>query len=114
MKYTYIATVNAIFEMSGDNNDAQTWVLSKLEPLGSVMNIEIVKWLDVYKNEPILMERTEGKLSKFSVKSDIRLVSDGGYAEAQKTIVDALKEDGIAKYININRVYLTRSINHEA
>lgn len=111
MKYAYNAYITAIFEMDGDNNDAQAWVLSKLEPLGTISRIEITKWIDVHRNEPTKMVRAEGEFYKYSLDVNLLLFSDGGYADAQKVIVDALKGDEAASHMNINRVLLTRSLN---
>ena len=109
-KYLYSASITALFEMQGENNEAQTWALQHLEPLGTVSRIDVTKWVDVYKNEPIVMVRADGTYNKFSLNAEMYLEVDGGYADAQKLVVDALKAGEGTTHMNIQRVCLTRSV----
>ena len=98
----------AIFELDGDNNAAQAWVLSKLEPLGDVRDINITRWVEPYKNEPVVVTREVGDLSKYTLNVRLNLEAEG-YADAQAKIVGALTEDANAHYVNIQSVNLTKA-----
>ncbi len=107
--YTYRAKVIALFEHTGDNNDAQLWALERLEPVGDIQVIDINKWINPYQNQAEVMDRPTGKTHKFTLNAELMFLLEGGYAEAHKRIVDALLKDRETSYINIQTVKLTRS-----
>lgn len=111
MKYTYYATVVALFELEGKNNEAQAWVLSKVEPIGRVESIDVTKWVDVYRNEAVVVQRDGGEFGKFSTTIDLIFESDNGYSDAQMQIVNALSSEEERTHMNIQSVRLTRSTN---
>lgn len=108
-RYVYRTKVIALFEHVGDNAEAQMWALERLEPVGDIQSIDINKWIDPYRNEATVMERAEGRLHKFTLNAEMTFIVEGGYADAQKRIVDALQKDRETSHINIQSVKLTRS-----
>lgn len=109
MSYIYRAKVIALFEHAGDNNEAQAWALERLESVGDIQTIIIDKWINPYQNQADVMDRPTGKTHKFTVNSELVFVLDGGYADAQKRLVDALLKGRETSYINIQSVKLSRS-----
>ena len=108
-KFFYRAKVTALFEHSGDNNEAQLWALEHLEPVGELKSIDINKWIDPYANRATVMERAEGNTHKFTLNAELTFTIAGGFADAQKLIVDSLNKDQEASHINIQTVKLTRN-----
>lgn len=107
--YAYRAEVIALFENIGDSNEAQAWVLERLEPIGEIQSIDINKWINPYQNQVEVMDRPTGKTHKFTLRVKLSFVIEGGYADAQKRIVDALLKGRETSYINIQTVKLSRS-----
>lgn len=98
MKSQIFANAICTFELPGNQPEAQQLVLDRLKKTPGVSGLQIstvrtVLWIDPNANTPRTYERDDEAFHRFTTSFSIYFEIEGGMAEAQSWVLDALNGD---------------------